>query len=139
MRVATLFTGVAAVAAVAPAAHAGTEPAQPSHQARPGATRSRIRPDIQLTSKCSTVPRWVHLRSSQGGSWCYGYAGFTTTYGINTVSICGGNNSGWLWNSYSSPTHFGRGTTWVHLPWKGVTHPNAISISKSYPGGTVRC
>jgi hypothetical protein len=81
MRVATVFTGVAAGAAAftpfAPAAHASM---------------------IQKHFSCSRSPTWFRvyyvLDNGQHASDCYGFRGSTTSGTSPALGFCGGNNFG---------------------------------------------
>jgi hypothetical protein len=91
MRVATMFTGVAASAAAftpfAPAAHAS----------------------IQENIGCDNVPHWFHIYADHLPgvySDCFGYSEQHAYEGISAVKgFCGGTNYG----SFSTITDFGKG------------------------------
>ena len=118
MRVATIFTGAACAAALAPTA-AIAAPLAPAS----GSLRSE---------RCASGNKtWIHFRDDPFGSICWGFKGtwigsrngnhFSADY------ICGGNNTG----SYAgypaqgqdpfNSAEFGHGTTYAHLPWYGIT------------------
>jgi hypothetical protein len=131
MRVATVFTGVAACTATfMPAAGAAT-----------GQHMEPVRPDIQEATSCKSVPHWVHFVSSEGAWICYGYAGKSPTNGFLAETMCGGNNYGRYKGWYSSvgstglighdiySARYGPGTTYVWLPHT-VTHLSWVSISR---------
>lgn len=150
MRVAAVFTGAAACAAAfTPAAVAGaghqpgldgkTITAHRPHGKTPG-----IRPYISGTVSCSTVPRWVHLKSLNGHTLCFGFDGkssinFSWHNFTYFTSICGGNNSGYVVNESGRATFFRPGNTYVHLPWPGQTELHDIVITNSRPAGDHHC
>lgn len=111
MRVATLFTGVAAcTAGVTQVAHAQdvthtpVKPA-PTHAGRtlrPAGVFGSIRYQIMCGSSKAT---WLHYVTSsttvQGLNWnpyvCFGYQGiYPSPPGVGILAECGGNNHGWL-------------------------------------------
>jgi hypothetical protein len=119
MRVATVFTGAAAVATFGPSALAGTGHAAP----RDGRTATHhpsyngIRPDNRIgkvfgsikKSGCAGKPNWVHLNGSRMSplgtgipdTYCFGFYGeYDVSGGFGApwslYYECGGNNSGLL-------------------------------------------
>jgi hypothetical protein len=143
MQVSTFFTGaVACATAFAPAATAAT-----SHRLRPDGktttatglhdTISGVRPDTS-PGYCPDVPKWVHLQTEGGGLECFGYDGTYALHGA-FVSVCGGNNSGFLYTTNGESTHFGPGDTFVHLPWHPWGSLMTISITNSQPPGNHAC
>lgn len=116
MRVATVFTGVAACAAIAaPVAHAS------SGHRRTGSIRE--------VDNCSAqLHNWLHVRS-KGNSHqsptirCYGFRGKYSPSGeIGILSECGGNNFGYLsakgagaWNFSFDPGTYYRPLNHSHL------------------------
>jgi hypothetical protein len=144
MRVATVFTGAACAAAIAPtAAAAGTglhAVERPGHQARLGTGRPGARPGgttygsiTRITGlTCNDVPHWTHFFSGHAsepghsnGVNCFGYAGdwdATSGSSFDAWGICGGNNYG-VYGAYSDNgagqwfiAGFGPGDTLAELP-----------------------
>ena len=143
MRVATVFTGaVACMAAGTPGAVA----ASGHHYRLDGTATGRgphggilvALPNSTEVKSCAHNPLWVHIKFSKGTE-CFGYKGTWNFLSAHARSICGGNNSGWIWNTNLDSTHFGRGNTYVHFPWPGSTKLSFMSISKSQTGNTVGC
>jgi hypothetical protein len=133
MRVATVFTGAAAVGAFAPAAVAAVgHEAGTGHQARAvdkapalprvHGTTHGIRPDfsgresgsIRLSRFCSQVPHWVHMQSySLKNSYCYGFKGlWEWDPAAKMYGECGGNNFGYLYPDGGNAFSFHQGTTY---------------------------
>jgi hypothetical protein len=134
MRVATTFTGAAACAvAFAPAATAGGLPyhQMPTYR-RSGSIRS---------ASCQGRPTWLHIDwySVLGAGpylTCVGYKGkLAMSPTIFMSGQCGGNNSGWFFDSHG-PFAFRPGTTYrVFRP-----HLYLYSVSiKSDNKGTDQC
>lgn len=146
IRVATVFTGIAActagMAQVANAQDAAT--AEPANQG-----------SIRHASACGyhgTDPTWLHvstnflLGASRGGSpnytyitsVCFGYKGaYSSPPGIGINAECGGNNKGWLGGKNGGTSvfaQFGAGTKYRDLYW---SHLLAVDISGW--GGTDKC
>jgi hypothetical protein len=126
MRVATIFTGVAAcTVGVTQVANAQDfTHAAPEHIARPAVSRHG---SIRSVSHCGlkgTNPTWVHaywyaasLETSI--SMCYGYDGdITSPPGVGITYECGGNNHGSL-DGYTDGKlwlhDYGPATTYTHL------------------------
>lgn len=155
MRVATIFTGVAAATAgmtqVANAQEVAHHDVRPSSKHvgrtfRPAAaalTNGSIR-DASVCGARGVDHTWLHvstnflLGQSRGGSPNYTYVtsvcfGFKGTYssppGIGINAECGGNNHGWLAgskNGHTASVLFGAGTTYRNLSW---SHLWALHIS----------
>jgi hypothetical protein len=147
MRVATIFTGAAACAAaftpaaVAGTAHTGTGHAGTDHQAPLGGNvvtpdHSRVRPANTTEGNCASTATWVHFFGAGQGAHCFGGRGSWDSGVIKASKICGGNNYGSYYgfsdNGNGSPVGagFGPGTTFVHLPWAGLTDVSAVIITK---------
>jgi hypothetical protein len=144
MRVATIFTGAAAVAAFGPAAGAAVGHAAGTGRqadvntltaAGPHVRTHEIRPDagklsgsIRSNSACPNA-NWVHLGYGGGYTWCYGYKGLWSYYpDLFAISKeCGGNNYGWLYPYGESAIYFHQGTTYRRWT-KGITI-SALRIS----------
>jgi hypothetical protein len=151
MRVATIFTGVAACAVgMAQAANAQvTDPAnardvRPPHAARPaGAIFGSIR-DASACGARGVDPNWLHvstnflLGQSRGGSpnytyvtsVCFGFKGeYQSPPGIGINAECGGNNHGFVLgvnNGRSRSFFFGPGTGYHDLSW---SHLYTVAIN----------
>jgi hypothetical protein len=120
MRVTTLFTGAAAVAAWGPAAMAGTGHAEhttgtmhTTGTIRPGGTARpdlRISGSIEISYNCDNG-EWVHLDVA-GAKACYGYQG-VWQFRRGPVDECGGTNYGnmFVYNTGLSSL-FGPGRTY---------------------------
>jgi hypothetical protein len=119
MRVTTLFTGAAAVAAWGPAAMAATGHAEHTAGAmhtvttRPGGTvrpGNRISGSIQASTQC-THSHWVHLDVA-GAKTCYGFQG-VWQFRRDPTDECGGTNYGnlFVYNTGLSAV-FGPGKTY---------------------------
>jgi hypothetical protein len=163
MRVATIFTGVAActagmaqVANAQDVAHAAVKPAS-KHVGRtihPAAVPAN-QGSIRHASACGyrgVDPTWLHvstnflLGESRGGSpnytyitsVCFGYKGaYSSPPGIGINAECGGNNHGWLGGVNGGASVFASfkaGTTYRDLYW---SHLLAVDISGW--GGTDKC
>jgi hypothetical protein len=146
MRVATIFTGVAAfTAGMAQAANA-----QDTHAAvRPTSKNVGrvVRPagvvdgHIRYVSGCietHSVPTWFHYTvepTTVIDDYCFGYSGaYYSPPGVGLVSQCGGNNHGDLTGAkggLSVSTAYGPGTTYRTLNW---SHFYLITI-ESWTGG----
>ena len=136
MRVATIFTGVAAatvgVVQVANAQEGGPatthKPASKNiaRLARP-AIRS-FRGSIESKDNCylsaKTLNTWVHAdwwseMYDMSKSICYGFKGEEVSPpGVGVTYLCGGNNHGQVWGYNAGRSwdfKFGPGTTYVHL------------------------
>jgi hypothetical protein len=147
MRVATLFTGVAAMTVGLAQAANAQEGAKPS--ARPalkhGAGPDAIPPgggkqsgSIQYYRNCGeglgTHSHWQHTavafsKTSYGfyipGSDCFGFKGtLVSPSGTGAISECGGNNHGYLYGEDGGRGvnfHFGPGKTYAYLGWSHFT------------------
>jgi hypothetical protein len=125
MRVATVFTGAAALAVGgAPMAMAAAGPAPALHTGGQITVVRGCIPDVD--------PHWVHLygEHSTGPSWspfeihsslCFGYTGnYTPNYSFYAKYICGGNNVGWYSATIMGNGHarakFHEGTTFAKVP-----------------------
>lgn len=116
MRVATIFTGIAACTvgmAYGAAAHAATvKPA------------SRVSGNIREVVRCGSNT-WLHVASDVGqDSFCFGFDGTSIpTNEVGMYAQCGGNNYGWLLSlvNQNSAT-FGRGTTYRVLNWAHLSY-----------------
>jgi hypothetical protein len=146
MRVATVFTGVAAATVGMAQAAGAQDVANAAHKPASGHIARQVRPasqykygSIRSVFECGypgTDPNWLHVdwynNSLQTGeSICYGYKGFMVsppTVGISAE--CGGNNHGSLLGYSDNATKewvydFGPGTTYRHLN-KGSLYQVAI-------------
>jgi hypothetical protein len=135
MRVATIFTGVAAcTGGVAQAAHAqGIRP----ETARPAASHTG---SIRIANLCGyygTDKNWEHVSTTsyndegyQYLSMCFGYRGAYESPPYTGVRAeCGGNNHGYLVGlngGYARSFWFGPGTTYYGLYW---SHLYTVAIS----------
>jgi hypothetical protein len=127
MRVATIFTGVAAfVGPMAQVAHA-----QVTHP------NDTMRPDSTHISTCGGAKsHWVHMGFLNGpvaNSSCAGFAG-RAGFRVVLQGYCGGNNSGYLYGSkpgVNISKHYGHGTTYALWgPGSNWGNLSAISIAK---------
>lgn len=141
MRVATLFTGVAACAATgAVGANAqGTPQPAAGHSAK--AVGLTVHPDGRTLSgsireaNCAGRSEWLHVLSTYGGLYCYGYAGeYSPTSETGMVSQCGGTNYGSLYVNDAKWISFGPGTTYRRLDY---AHLDAVVIYSW--SGTDKC
>jgi hypothetical protein len=134
MRVATIFTGVAAATAgvtqVANAQEirpAGAHDIRPGHAARPA---GRVSGSIRYNEACgnqSIDKTWLHVSTNTGSSilpyqsYCFGFKGtYVSPPGIGVNYECGGNNHGYLIGvngGRSKSFHFGPGTGYATLKW----------------------
>jgi hypothetical protein len=141
MRVATIFTGVAAATfGMAQAANAqdATHPAAKNTSKHIGQTirpAGRVSGSIRYATNCyhqsRSHPNWLHtstwfLLPDTGGdlevnSVCFGYAGiYMSPPGTGIRAECGGTNKGYLDGSKNDTflsTRFGPGTTYRTLDW----------------------
>jgi hypothetical protein len=137
MRVATIFTGVAAcVAPMAQAAHAQVT--------RPDA---KLGPENTRIAACGGRSTWVHMGYLTGGtgnytaySSCAGFvggAGFT----VRLRGFCGGNNQGHLFGYTATANlnwHYGHGNYYaLWAPSKSWGTTSDISLSRY--SGTLTC
>ena len=123
MRVATIFTGVAAatvgmtqVANAQDAAHPAAKQAS-KHIGRSIRPAGRYDGSIRVVSGChehGTDKNWLHLSTgyyttgNTQTSWCYGYKGaYESPPGVGVNRECGGNNHGYL-----AGTNDGRSAPW---------------------------
>lgn len=123
MRVATIFTGVAACTfPLAQAAHA-----QDAH------ANVRLRPDINIDNCSGAKKNWVHVGyvvSDVKYSNCIGNRGGHSYDNGAVTAFCGGNNSGHLFYHTANANvdwHFGHGTT--YRTWNPDVGTSYISIS----------
>jgi hypothetical protein len=142
MRVATIFTGVAACTVGATqAAHA--QDIRPAVTARPA---SAIYGSIKSDLNCGLGHReshWLHLSFYYSYymphmSDCFGYKGyFASPYGTGLYDECGGNNHGFLLGANggrSQSTTFGPGNGYRAIDW---SHLYGIDINSW--AGTDKC
>jgi hypothetical protein len=136
MRVATIFTGVAAVTVGVTQAANAQDVAHPA--AKPTAEHAgrTIRPDgaifgnIKNAASCANShPNWLHISTDGNallgakfvGSTCFGFAGtYRSPPGIGIYAECGGTNYGSIDGSKNGkPVYatFGPGTTYRELTW----------------------
>ena len=136
LRVATVFTGVAAVAVgMAQAANAqdGAAPAAKQasrHLGRAISQAVRIDGSIRSVVNCAFLnedPTWLHISTINSGfghyiSVCFGYKGIMESPpGSGMYAECGGNNKGYIDGESGGgtieSTSFGPGTTYrkVHM------------------------
>jgi hypothetical protein len=146
MRVATIFTGVAAATVGMTQAANAQEVAHPVGKPAVGQVGGAVLPDvrrlfgsIQYYDSCAahnTHPTWLHVAtffsSSQaiGGQYeasvCFGFKGsLSSPPGHGMVGECGGNNYGFLLgitqNDTSDKFWFRPGTTWNNaFDWKSL-------------------
>lgn len=137
MRVATIFTGVAAATAgmtqVANAQEIAHADARPGTHKAGGVLQpaGRVAGSIRYNSYCvgkAVDSTWFHYNISKGSgyggtiqSFCFGYKGaYYSPPGTGLLSQCGGNNRGALTgakNGVSVSATYGHGTTWRRLWW----------------------
>jgi hypothetical protein len=145
MRVATVFTGVAAcTAGMATQAANAQDAAHPvarhtSRHAGRAIPDSRVYGSIRYAYLCGlrgSDRHWFHYATYQSYyepnvSWCYGYFGLSESPpGVGIYSQCGGNNHGLLVGTTAAgrkwSTGFGPGTTYRTL---NEAHFDAIYIN----------
>jgi hypothetical protein len=138
MRVATLFTGVAA-ATIGMAQAANAQEAAPAATHTPKHTGGALVPagrfdgSIRYSTDCANRgidKNWLHVSTNTGSSidpyqsYCFGFKGiWSSPPGIGINYECGGNNHGYLDGENGGRSvsfHFGPGTTyrankWSHL------------------------
>jgi hypothetical protein len=155
MRVATIFTGVAAATigmtqvANAQAIHpANAQDHRPTNMRgirgmRPaGRLSGSIRSSIDCTGNAKE-PHWLHIsttyvtppiNSSHVVSDCFGFKGYyESPPGIGAFAECGGTNHGYLYGSkgsHSTSFAYGPGTTYHALGWSHLY----VVIIKSWTG-----
>ena|ERR1039457_2812334 len=130
MRVATIFTGVAAcTAGVTQVANAQDAAKHTSkHIGRAIRPAGRVSGSIRYVDECiqqGIDSTWLHLKMFNPGTqrWssiCFGYRGYYgSPPGIGVFSECGGNNHGWLSGYYSNggywDSKFGPGHAYRYL------------------------
>jgi hypothetical protein len=127
MRVATIFTGVAActvgVTQVANAQDAAKNTSK--HIGRTIRPAGRVNGSIRYVTDCGLKGidgTWLHLEMSRlnSPSFCYGFRGeYASPPGIGVFQECGGNNHGWLAGHYQDGSHwslhYGPGTAYHYL------------------------
>jgi hypothetical protein len=143
MRVATIFTGIAACTvgmAYGGLAYGGTaQAATVKHTPKGiGLTNKpayRTSGNIEEVVSCGTNT-WLHVESKSGGSFCFGFRGTSVpTNEVGMYAQCGGNNYGWLSSARGHrATPFYRGTTYRELRW-----PHLSRVHISGWGGTEKC
>jgi hypothetical protein len=145
MRVATIFTGVAACTFGAATQVANAQEAAPHAAAQTLKDAGRAIPDsavygsIRSTYLCfrrGINKTWLHYAAyysydSPVGSWCVGYKGLLESpAGVGIYSECGGNNHGLLVGTTAAgrkwSTGFGPGTTYRKL---NEAHLTAIYVN----------
>lgn len=144
MRVATIFTGVAAcTAGVTHVAHA--QDIRPAPRVGPGSIRS-----VTSCAHRGIDHEWLHVSTVSNTTvlgealttWvsdCFGYFGtFLYPRGTGISGECGGNNSGYLWGSN------GAGGTWGRQFFQGTGYarfhePHLSSVSIFGWKGTDTC
>ncbi len=141
MRVATIFTGVAATVGVTQAADAQ---AAPSTTVKPASRHTgqvvrpaghRISGSIQYYESCASGvrhavvhPTWLHVSTAHSGGYgligvsvCFGFKGiYSSPPGTGMQAECGGNNYGYIDGTNKGRTvsiHFGPGTTYRNVTW----------------------
>lgn len=157
MRVATVFTGVAAVtvgmtqvANAQDATHAVHKPTTKhiARQIRPAATASSRYGSMEISYACALdyptpahptwLHVWVHSPYGEGGEslWCYGFKGESySPPGIGIISECAGNNYGILAGSSGAwYVDFKQRNTYAYL---GKKHLDVVAISGW--AGTDKC
>jgi hypothetical protein len=138
MRVATVFTGVAACAV----GMTQVADAQVTHQA--GAQRvrpeGRVDGSIRYTGNCGTTgaeANWLHISTylyylptggaTYVGSVCFGYKGiYQSPPGIGMNAACGGNNHGYL-----NGEKAGRSVSFHYGPGRTTTTPPGVICGTS--------
>jgi hypothetical protein len=148
MRVATIFTGVAAVTVGVTQAANAQDVAHPA--AKPTAEHAgrAVRPDgkidgsIQYFGSCAAShvhPNWLHISTGGNrliganfiGSTCFGFAGiYASPPGAGIYGECGGNNYGYIDGRNKGKTvsiTFGPGTTYREFSW---SHYSEVLITK---------
>jgi len=140
MRVATIFTGIAAC--TAGMAYGGTAQAATTHTTVKHTSKHiglTVKPayrssgSIREVTSCGSNT-WLHVMSEDNyGSFCFGFRGTSIpTNETGMYAQCGGNNHGWL-SSYRGDRYvtFGVGTTYRTLSWP---HLSRVHIS-GWKGG----
>jgi hypothetical protein len=136
MRVATIFTGVAAATAGMSQAANAEDTAHPAPRHTPDTTGHAFRPagrlsgSIRYNENCanqSIDKNWLHVSTNTGSSilpyasYCFGFKGtYLSPPGIGVNYECGGNNHGYLIGvngGRSKSFHFGPGTGYATLKW----------------------
>jgi hypothetical protein len=133
MRVATMFTGIAACTVGltygGTAAEAATHTAvhTPKGTDLQGQPAGRSTGSIREVRSCGSNT-WLHVLSQNSASHCYGFKGtYVTSSEVGVYAQCGGNNKGWLsWANGDKFTTFGHGTTYRILNW---AHLSKVHIS----------
>jgi hypothetical protein len=145
MRVATIFTGVAACTFGAATQVANAQEAIPHAAGHAAQGIGRAMPDSKVYGSIRYVPicgyrgsrrTWLHYETYQSYylpdySWCFGYKGLSESPpGVGIYSECGGNNHGLLVGVNAAgdkwSTGFGPGTTYRKL---NEAHLDAIFIN----------
>jgi hypothetical protein len=144
MRVATIFTGIAACTVgmaygglgYGGAAQAATVKHTPKGIGLANKPAHRISGNIEEIVSCGTNT-WLHVESEvYRGSFCFGFRGKSEpTNEVGMYAQCGGNNYGYLSTPTSHrATPFYRGTTYRVLKW-----PHLDYVVINGWGGTEKC
>jgi hypothetical protein len=148
MRVATIFTGVAAVTVGVTQAANAQDVAHPAakptaeHAGRAMRPDGRVDGSIEYYGSCAgdgVDPHWLHI-STAGlpffgrniiGSACFGFAGiYSSPPGTGIYGECGGGNYGYIDGENRGKIvslAFGPATTYRHFTW---SHYDDVLISK---------
>jgi hypothetical protein len=118
MRVATIFTGIAACT-TAGMAHGAAAQAAATKAA------SRVSGNIQERTCEGVNTTWLHVLS-EASHRCFSFGFDGTSIPTNEIGLlaqCGGNNYGWFLSlrNQNSIT-FGRGTTYRYLDWPHLSY-----------------
>jgi hypothetical protein len=149
MRVATIFTGVAAMTVGVTQAANAQDVAHPAAKPTAKHIAGTIRPagrfdgSIQYDESCANTgahPTWLHVSttglpgwvaSNAIGSVCFGNAGiYSSPPGVGIYGECGGNNSGHIYGENKgklTSLAFGPGTTYRNFIW---SHYDDVLITK---------
>jgi hypothetical protein len=159
LRVATVFTGVAAAAVgmtqAANAQEVGNPAAKPTSKHIGDAIHpdGRINGSIRSRLSCAhyggnladTDPTWLHVSTANSAGYglfyestCFGYKGLLSSpYGVGIYAECGGNNHGYIDGTNGGrvvSVAFGPGTTYRKVRW---THYDDVLITSWT--GTDKC
>jgi hypothetical protein len=146
MRVATVFTGIAAC--TAGMAAYGTTAQAATHTTVKPTVKPAVRPAVRTPGRVSGSIRevtscgsntWLHVMSEDNfGSFCFGFRGTSIpTNETGMYAQCGGNNYGWLSSLRGSRfVTFGKGTTYRTLNWPHLSYVHIsgwTGTDKCYP------
>jgi hypothetical protein len=137
MRVATLFTGVAACTAAMALGGTAQAATHTTVKHTPKGTRGTAGPayrtsgNIREVTSCGSNT-WLHVQSEPNRhSFCFGFAGTSVpTNEVGVYAQCGGNNYGWLdWPGGDDFVTYGPGSTYRKLNWAHLSYVHLSSWS----------